>query len=226
VRDWVSESDCVCVCVYVCVPWWRLLLSSQPQGATRSIPHKLKLVFAINHALSLHYLYLQDVNVENLVLQIRGFETDFGHLASLVWNSGLEWFSNSNTHELDGGICGYGKTTGDPISLRPVPFKINHVHALSTSHSSQGRFPSLSSSTSAVLSVSVSSLSLFFFPSPPSLLLLLSFSVWVALHYDTHKHMKHAHTHYFPMNSAFELTHTRYCARACMRVRKHIHTHT
>ena len=98
-----------------------------PVGRARTLPHKLKLVFAVNHALSQHGS--MDHNLANSIEDIRSFERKFGHLSDLQWNSGLERFERLPQHSSDNPMM-WGKTLRDPISLRPLPVRMNYPHAL------------------------------------------------------------------------------------------------
>ena len=103
-------------------------------GGARTLPQKLKLVFVINHALSLHYL--EDPNFSNVVGEINGFEDQFGHLAQLVWNTGLQCFIDAEEVDFDNPL-NYGRTNRDSATLRPLPLRVNHRHALSPGYESR-----------------------------------------------------------------------------------------
>ena len=106
------------------VSWWA---TPVPVGRARTLPHKLKLVFAVNHALSQHGS--MDHNLANSIEDIHSFERKFGHLSDLQWNSGLERFERLPQHSSDNPMM-WGKTLRDPISLRPLPVRMNYPHAL------------------------------------------------------------------------------------------------
>ena len=102
------------------VSWWA---TPVPAGAARTLPQKLKLMFAINVSLSHHYL--GDINLKNMVSEILELEAKFGHFSKLEWNTGQQCFMQVVEEEDQ-----YGKTKKDPASLKSLPLQINHPSAL------------------------------------------------------------------------------------------------
>ena len=124
------------------IGWWA---TPVPVGGARTLPQKLKLVFVINHALSRHYL--QDPNLSNVVEEIREYETEYGHLSNLVWNTGLKCFAEEwegGEEEANNVAMVYGKALRDPATMRPLPMRINYPRALSPGYEARRPVTSMS----------------------------------------------------------------------------------